>query len=89
MKEVRIDEKLYEKALESARSQGYASVDDYVAEVVRLRFEEEDWPLPSWMITEIEKGIADLNAGRVKSSAEVDEMLSAVEKSWVEKNPDR
>lgn len=89
MKEVRLDEKLYKKALESAKSQGYESVDEYVAEVVRLRFEEEDSPLPEWMMKEVAKGIADIDAGRVMSSADVDKMLSSVEEKWVEQNPDR
>ncbi len=66
-----------------AQSEGFPSVDAFVASAVTQRLVDHEFETPRWMLDELDKGIADLDAGRVISFEQYQAEMQRHREEWL------
>lgn len=92
MPQITLDDQVYQKAQLRAEEAGFASVDEYVADVLVHDFDPETPDLDHLFTPErmalIDKGIADIEAGRFFTREESERHLEKVKEEWRQKRPE-
>ena len=88
MRNVHLSDQVYQDARRAAKAAGFENVDLHVAEAVRkylqTEVESEAALFTPEVLTEIDKGVDDIEAGRTLSSEEVDASLFQHKAKWLE-----
>jgi predicted transcriptional regulator len=90
MPQVQIPDELFEAVSNRARSGGFASVDEYVSQIITSELEGEvdsDAIFTPERLAQIDEGLEDIRQGRVFTSAQVDEELQNRKLQWLKNNP--
>ena len=89
MHQVQITDEAFRKAEELARERGYASVEDLLASLVELEAAEDegdyDHLFTPEILTDIRKGIAELDAGEGRTLEEVERRFAAKREAWLKR----
>jgi predicted transcriptional regulator len=81
--QLEISEELYRRAREAAEVRGFKSIEEYLADTVREDLEA--LKTPQWMLDELDKGIADQEAGRTVSLEEANAEFERFRAEWIAK----
>jgi hypothetical protein len=65
MHNVQLSEEVYTLALRGAGIEGFPNAEAFIAHAVGARLQEDEAEMPAWMLAELDKGIADLEAGHI------------------------
>ena len=90
MHQIQLSDQLYQEAPDRATKAGYASVDEYVANVLRLELHEStenfDHLFTAGRLDHIDRAAAELDAGKGLSSNQVDAELVKRREEWRRQN---
>jgi len=78
---IELDDSAYVFATEKAQRYGFVSVEDFVNDC--LLADDDDLPVTSAVRKAIEVGLADMSAGRMSTTEEVNQHLAEVRARWI------
>ena len=92
MQQVSLDDQLYREARERAAKAGFASVDDYVADLVAHDFQLDGVNLDQFFTDErralIDEAAADVARGNVLNMTQAREALAGTRDAWLRDHAD-
>lgn len=87
MHQVNLDDRIYEEARRRAEAAGFASVDEYVADVLSYDFQLDDEDFGHFFTPQrlalIDQAAAEVAAGSVHTMDEVRESLAKTRDQWL------
>jgi hypothetical protein len=95
MPQVQLNNQIFTAAQRKAATAGYASVDDYIADVVSHDLSEEngdqtpnlDYLFTPERLAHIDAAAAEVRDGKFYSTEQADEELAKRRAEWLQKNP--
>ena len=86
MVDIRISENLFERASLAAKAEN-VSVEQFVAQAVQLRLQDDVLRLTPDQADKVRKGQAEIREGRFLTMDQLDERSAAIKAKWREDNP--
>jgi len=90
MPQIHLADDLFEAISDRARSGGFASVDEYVSQIITSELEADIDPdafFTPERLAQIDEGLEDIRQGRVFTAAQADDELRKRKLQWLKSNP--